>query len=105
MIVSKKMHEFDKNYGIMKSHIRVKDMIFFISLRVFYKKITLILFLTVDFYKFLAIIGEYYELKFVCRDVDCKSFKFITDYVLHNKQSPIRHLTDKSNFHKMCFNT
>ena len=42
----------------MKSHIRVKDMIFFISLRVFYKKITLILFLTVDFYKFLAIIGE-----------------------------------------------
>lgn len=26
----------------MKSHIRVKDMIFFISLRVFYKKITLI---------------------------------------------------------------
>ena len=25
-----------------------------------------------------------YELKFVCRDVDCKSFKFITDYVLHN---------------------
>lgn len=68
----------------MKSHIRVKDMIFFISLRVFYKKITLILFLTVDFYKFLAIIGEYYELKFVCRDVDCKSFKFITDYVLHN---------------------
>lgn len=55
MIVSKKMHEFDKNYGIMKSHIRVKDMIFFISLRVFYKKITLILFLTVDFYKFLAI--------------------------------------------------
>lgn len=84
MIVSKKMHEFDKNYGIMKSHIRVKDMIFFISLRVFYKKITLILFLTVDFYKFLAIIGKYYELKFVCRDVDCKSFKFITDYVLHN---------------------
>ena len=68
----------------MKSHIRVKDMIFFISLRVFYKKITLILFLTVDFYKFLAIIGEYYELKFVCRDVDCKSFKFIPDYVLHN---------------------
>ena len=54
----------------MKSHIRVKDMIFFISLRVFYK--------------FLAIIGEYYELKFVCRNVDCKSFKFITDYVLHN---------------------
>ena len=65
-------------------HVWVKDMIFFISLRVFYKKITLILFLTVDFYKFLAIIGEYYELKFVCRDVDCKSFKFITDYVLHN---------------------
>ena len=62
MIVSKKMHEFDKNYGIMKSHIRVKDMIFFISLRVFYKKITLILFLTVDFYKFLAIIGEYYDV-------------------------------------------
>ena len=28
----------------MKSHIRVKDMIFFISLRVFYKKIALILF-------------------------------------------------------------
>lgn len=31
-------------------HVWVKDMIFFISLRVFYKKITLILFLTVDFY-------------------------------------------------------
>ena len=44
----------------MKSHIRVKDMIFFISLRVFCKKITLILFLKVDFYKFFAIIGEYY---------------------------------------------
>lgn len=54
------------------------------TLLLFSKKITLILFLTVDFYKFLAIIGEYYELKFVCRDVDCKSFKFITDYVLHN---------------------
>ena len=63
-------------------HVWVKDMIFFISLRVFCKKITLILFLTVDFYKFLAIIGEYYELKFVCRDVDCKSFKFITGHIL-----------------------
>ena len=73
----------------MKSHIRVKDMIFFISLRVFYKKITLILFLTVDFYKFLAIIGEYYELKFVCRDVDCKSFKFITGHILENAIVPI----------------
>ena len=73
----------------MKSHIRVKDMIFFISLRVFYKKITLILFLTVDFYKFLAIIGEYYELKFVCRDVDCKSFKFITGHILQNAIVPI----------------
>ena len=73
----------------MKSHIRVKDMIFFISLRVFCKKITLILFLTVDFYKFLAIIGEYYELKFVCRDVDCKSFKFITGHILENAIVPI----------------
>jgi len=49
----------------------------------------LILFLTVDFYKFLAIIGEYYELKFVCRDVDCKSFKFITGHILQNAIVPI----------------
>ena len=70
-------------------HVWVKDMIFFISLHVFTRKITLILFLTVDFYKFLAIIGEYYELKFVCRDVDCKSFKFITGHILENAIVPI----------------
>ena len=62
---------------LCKSHIRVKDMIFFISLRVFYKKITLILFLTVDFYKFYSnqLVKILMSVKFVCkkRDVDCKS--------------------------------
>ena len=71
----------------MKSHIRGQRYDFFyFDIRVFYKKITLILFLTVDFYKFLAInCWEYYELKFVCtRCRTVKVYKFITDYVLHN---------------------
>mgnify|MGYP007102731177 CR=1 FL=1 len=36
VIVSKKMHEFDKNYGIMISHIRVKGMKFSFRCMFFY---------------------------------------------------------------------